>query len=49
MRVEEMILIKAEGLAKSGQEATAKQVLEDFVRTYRDPSYTVPLNPYAGR
>lgn len=42
MRVEEMILIKAEGLAKSGQEATAKQVLEDFVRTYRDPSYTVP-------
>lgn len=41
MRVEEMILIKAEGLAKSGHEAEAKKVLEDFVKTYRDPSYSV--------
>lgn len=41
MRVEEMILIKAEGLAKSGNEAEAKKVLEDFVKTYRDPSYSV--------
>lgn len=40
MRVEEMILIEAEGLAKSGQEAKATQVLESFVRTYRDPSYS---------
>ena len=40
MRVEEMILIQAEGLAKSGSEAQAKAVLEDFVRTYRDPSYS---------
>lgn len=40
MRVEEMILIEAEGLAKSGQEAKAKEVLENFVRTYRDPSYS---------
>ena len=40
MRVEEMILIQAEGLAKSGSEAQAKTVLEDFVRTYRDPSYS---------
>ena len=40
MRAEEMILIRAEGLAMSGQESTAKQVLEDFIRTYRDPSYT---------
>lgn len=41
MRVEEMILIEAEGLAKSGQEAQAKTVLENFVKTYRDPSYNV--------
>jgi hypothetical protein len=39
MRVEEMILIQAEGLAKSGNEAQAKQILESFVKTYRDPSY----------
>ena len=39
MRVEEMILIQAEGLAKSGQEAQARQLLENFVRTYRDPAY----------
>ena len=41
MRVEEMILIEAEGLAKSGHEAEAKQVLENFVKTYRDPDYKV--------
>lgn len=40
MRVEEMILIQAEGLAKSGSTAQAEAVLEDFVRTYRDPSYS---------
>ena len=39
MRVEEMILIQAEGLAKSGNEGQARQVLENFVRTYRDPAY----------
>lgn len=39
MRVEEMYLIKAEGLAKSGNEAQAKQVLSNFVKTYRDPGY----------
>ena len=39
MRVEEMILIQAEGLAKSGNEAQARQILESFVKTYRDPSY----------
>lgn len=42
MRVEEMILIQVEGLAKSGKEAQAKQMLENFVKTYRDPAYTVP-------
>ena len=40
MRVEEMILIQAEGLAKSGSESQAKALLEDFVRTYRDPAYS---------
>ena len=39
MRVEEMILILCEGWAKSGKEAEARQLLEEFVRTYRDPSY----------
>ena len=39
MRVEEMILIQAEGLAKSGNEAQAKTILENFVKTYRDPEY----------
>lgn len=41
MRVEEMILIKAEGLAKSGKMAEGQQVLESFVKTYRDPNYTI--------
>jgi hypothetical protein len=41
MRVEEMILIQAEGLARSGNEAEARKVLENFVRTYRDPAYDV--------
>lgn len=40
MRVEEMILIQAEGLARSGSEAQAKALLEDFVRAYRDPAYS---------
>jgi hypothetical protein len=40
MRAEEMILIKAEGLAMSGDEAGAKTTLESFMQTYRDPSYT---------
>lgn len=42
MRVEEMILIEIEGLAKSGQEAQARTKLENFVKTYRDPSYRIP-------
>ena len=41
MRVEEMILIQAEGLAKSGNEAQARTILENFVKTYRDPAYSV--------
>ena len=39
MRVEEMYLIKAEGEAMSGNLTKAKQTLEDFVKTYRNPSY----------
>ena len=40
MRVEEMILIQAEGLARSGSSAQAKALLEDFVRSHRDPAYS---------
>ena len=40
MRVEEMILIQAEGLVKSGQTNAGRQMLETFVQTYRDPSYS---------
>lgn len=39
MRVEEMYLIEAEGLAMSGSLPDAKSILENFVKTYRDPSY----------
>ncbi|MBD5170444.1 MAG: RagB/SusD family nutrient uptake outer membrane protein [Bacteroidales bacterium] len=39
MRVEEMYLIEAEGLAMSGKLADARNKLIDFVRTYRNPSY----------
>ena len=39
MRAEEMLLIEAEGLAMSQQEAQAKHKLEDFVQNYRDPNY----------
>ena len=41
MRVEELILIQAEGLAKSGNETRAKQILSNFVKTYRDPAYDI--------
>ena len=40
MRTEEMILIQAEGLVKSGQTAEGRKILEDFVKTYRDPAYS---------
>ena len=38
MRVEEMYYIKAEAMAKAGQDG--KSVLESFVKTYRNPEYT---------
>ena len=39
MRIEEMYLIRAEGLAMSGDIAGARQILTDLVRTYRNPAY----------
>lgn len=45
MRVEEMILIQAEALYKNGQQAEGKKMLQDFVQTYRDPSYRVDASP----
>jgi len=38
MRIEEMYLIKAEAEAMSGGDG--KSTLENFIRTYRDPSYS---------
>lgn len=40
MRVEEMYLILAEAQAMSSSADTGKATLENFVKTYRDPSYT---------
>ena len=40
IRVEEMLLIQAECHLKNGDEAKAKEVLEGFVKTYRDPAYS---------
>ena len=40
MRVEEMILIQAEAIAMAGNLGTGKQILEDFVKGYRNPQYT---------
>ena len=42
MRVEEMYLIQAEATAKSGGDG--KSILENFVKTYRDPAYTCNLS-----
>ncbi len=39
MRAEELILIKAEGLAKSGGDGAS--VLSNFVQTYRDPAFAI--------
>ncbi len=42
MRIEEMYLIQAEATARSGGDG--KSILENFVKTYRDPSYTCTLS-----
>ncbi len=39
MRIEEMYLIEAEGLAMSGNTSRALDLLNTFVRTYRNPDY----------
>lgn len=49
MRVEEMLLIRAEGLVKSGQVDAGVQVLNDFVRNYRNPEYNATASGYGGR
>lgn len=41
MRVEEMYLIKAEATAMAGNVSEGAKVLTDFVKTYRDPSYSL--------
>ncbi len=40
MRVEEMYLIQAEATAMSGNLPGGKQILEQFVTTYRDPAFS---------
>lgn len=40
MRIEEMYLILAEAQTMSGDPSKGKATLEEFVKTYRDPSYT---------
>ena len=49
MRVEEMYLIRAEALVKSGQVDAGVQVLNDFVRNYRNPKYNATASGYGGR
>lgn len=41
IRIEEMYLIKAEAEAMSGNPSQGAADLQSFVRTYRDPSYTI--------
>lgn len=43
MRIEEMYLIQAEATAMAGGDG--KSILENFVKTYRDPSYTCQVGP----
>lgn len=40
MRAEEMLLIQAEATGMGGDLNGGKQLLQNFVQTYRDPSYT---------
>lgn len=48
MRVEEMYLIQAEATAMAGNPAGAKTILENFVKTYRDPNYACTAADAAG-
>ena len=42
MRIEEMYLIRAEALMRSGQMAEGKDLLQRFVKEYRDPDFALP-------
>ena len=44
MRVEEMLLIQAEAKAMGGSISAAKEILESFIRTNRNPGYTCTAN-----
>ena len=48
MRYEEMILVQAEGLARSGQVAQAKALLEGWVKANRDANYVCKASDEAG-
>lgn len=48
MRVEEMYLIQAEATAMAGNTAEGKNLLENFVKTYRNPSYTCTATDASG-
>ncbi len=48
MRIEEMYLIEAEGLAMSGDVVGARNKLTEFVATYRNPSYECVASDMAG-
>lgn len=48
MRVEEMYLIQAEATAMAGNAAGGKEIIENFVKTYRNPSYMCPATDAAG-
>lgn len=49
MRVEEMLLIQAEALIRSGNVNGGLSILNNFVQTYRNPEYNATSSGYAGR
>ena len=49
MRVEEMLLIQAEALVRSGDVTGGLAILNDFVQNYRYPAYNATSSGYAGR
>lgn len=48
MRIEEMYLIAAEATAMAGNFAEAREMLNSFVRQYRDPEYTCSATSLEG-
>ena len=48
MRAEEMIFIQAEATAMGGNAGSGRQILENFVRDYRNASYTCPASDPQG-